>query len=45
MPTWPVRFDGAPPPVELAPLLGEHITQALGDCLALDRGEVEALHE
>jgi hypothetical protein len=24
MPTWPVRFDGAPPPIKPAPLLGEH---------------------
>jgi crotonobetainyl-CoA:carnitine CoA-transferase CaiB-like acyl-CoA transferase len=31
MPTFPVRFDGAAPPVEPAPLLGEHTDQVLGD--------------
>jgi len=44
MPTWPVRFDGAPAPVKPAPLLGEHTTEALGDWLGLDAAEVEALH-
>jgi crotonobetainyl-CoA:carnitine CoA-transferase CaiB-like acyl-CoA transferase len=43
MPTWPVRFDGAPPPVKPAPLLGEHTAETLGDWLGLGAGEVEAL--
>ena len=45
MPTWPVRFDGAPAPVKPAPLLGEHTAEALGDWLGLSTAEVEALHE
>src|SRR5258708_665619 len=45
MPTWPVRFDGAPAPVKPAPLLGEHTAEALGDCLGLSTADVEALHE
>jgi crotonobetainyl-CoA:carnitine CoA-transferase CaiB-like acyl-CoA transferase len=45
MPTWPVRFDGAPAPVKPAPLLGEHTAEALGDWLGLTTAEVEALHE
>jgi formyl-CoA transferase len=43
MPTWPVRFDGAPPPVKPAPLLGEHTKEALGDWLGFDAAAVEAL--
>jgi formyl-CoA transferase len=43
MPTWPVRFDGAPAPVGPAPLLGEHTSGALGDWLGLDPDAVEAL--
>jgi len=27
MPAFPVRFDGAPPPVKPAPLLGEHTAE------------------
>src|SRR5882757_8350384 len=45
MPTWPVRFDGAPAPVKPAPLLGEHTAEALGDWLGLSTADVEALHE
>ena len=45
MPTWPVRFDGAPAPVKPAPLLGEHTAEALGDWLGLSTAEVEVLHE
>ena len=45
MPTWPVRFDGAPPRVKPAPLLGEHTTEALGDWLGLSPAEVAALRE
>jgi len=43
MPTWPVRFDGAPAPVNPAPLLGQHTAEALADWLGLSAGEVEAL--
>ena len=45
MPAWPVRFDGAPPPIKPAPLLGEHTAEALGDWLGLSAAEVEALHK
>jgi crotonobetainyl-CoA:carnitine CoA-transferase CaiB-like acyl-CoA transferase len=43
MPSWPVRFDGAPAPVKPAPLLGEHTAAALGDWLGLGLTEIEAL--
>jgi formyl-CoA transferase len=45
MPTWPVRFDGAPPPINPAPLLGEHTTDVFADWLGLDAAAVEALRE
>src|SRR5204863_5400819 len=45
MPAWPVRFDGAPPPVKPAPLLGEHTAEALHDWLGLDAAAVEALRK
>jgi crotonobetainyl-CoA:carnitine CoA-transferase CaiB-like acyl-CoA transferase len=45
MPTWPVRFDGAPPPINPAPLLGEHTTEVLGEWLHLSRSEIENLRE
>ncbi len=43
MPTFPVRFDGAPAPVKPAPLLGEHTTQVFGDWLGMDARNVETL--
>ncbi|HWO86339.1 MAG TPA: CoA transferase, partial [Stellaceae bacterium] len=33
MPSWPVRFDGRPPKLAPAPLLGQHSTQVFGDWL------------
>jgi len=45
MPTWPVRFDGAPPPIKPAPLLGEHTAEVFRDWLDLDAATVEALHK
>jgi len=45
MPTWPVRFDGAPPPVKPAPLLGEHTAEIFNDWLGLALEEVEELRE
>jgi crotonobetainyl-CoA:carnitine CoA-transferase CaiB-like acyl-CoA transferase len=45
MPTWPVRFDGAPPPINPAPLLGEHTGEVLGDWLGLGAAEVDTLHK
>jgi crotonobetainyl-CoA:carnitine CoA-transferase CaiB-like acyl-CoA transferase len=45
MPTWPVRFDGAPPPINPAPLLGEHTGEVFADWLGLDAAAVEALRD
>ncbi|MGC2200284.1 MAG: CoA transferase, partial [Stellaceae bacterium] len=43
MPTFPVRFDGSPPPVKPAPLLGEHTAEVFGDWLGMNTADVEAL--
>jgi len=43
MPTFPVRFDGAPPKVEPAPLLGEHNGTVFADWLGLSTGDVAGL--
>jgi len=43
VPAWPVRHDGAPPPVKAAPLLGEHSQQVLESWLGLSQGELEGL--
>jgi crotonobetainyl-CoA:carnitine CoA-transferase CaiB-like acyl-CoA transferase len=45
MPTWPVRFDGVPPPIKPAPQLGEHTAEVLGDWLGLEASKVEALRD
>jgi crotonobetainyl-CoA:carnitine CoA-transferase CaiB-like acyl-CoA transferase len=45
MPSWPVRFDGRPPKLEPAPLLGQHSSEVLGDWLGMSAGDVEALKE
>jgi formyl-CoA transferase len=43
MPTFPVRFDGAPPPVKPAPLLGEHTAEVFGEWLGMNDAEVDRL--
>ncbi len=43
MPSWPVRFDGAPPRLEPAPLLGQHSAEVFGDWLGMSKGDIEAL--
>jgi crotonobetainyl-CoA:carnitine CoA-transferase CaiB-like acyl-CoA transferase len=43
MPAWPVRFEGKPPPVSPAPLLGQHSADVLGEWLGLGAGDVEGL--
>jgi formyl-CoA transferase len=43
MPAWPVRFDGKPPKLAPAPLLGQHNTQVLGDWLGISPSDVEHL--
>jgi formyl-CoA transferase len=45
MPTFPVRFDGAPAPVEPSPLLGEHTTEVFSSWLDMSAGDVAALRE
>ena len=43
MPAFPVRFDGAPPPVKPSPLLGEHTAEVFGEWLDISASDVEAL--
>src|SRR5262252_5807169 len=43
MPAFPVRFDGAPPPVKPAPLLGEHTAEVFGEWLGMNDAEVDRL--
>ena len=43
MPGWPVRFDGTPPKLEPAPLLGQHSAEVFGEWLGMSGGDVEAL--
>jgi crotonobetainyl-CoA:carnitine CoA-transferase CaiB-like acyl-CoA transferase len=45
MPTFPVRFDGAPAPVEPSPLLGEHTAQVFGDWLGMSAGDIATLRD
>jgi len=45
MPSWPVRFDGRPPKLEPAPLLGQHNPHVLGEWLGMSAADVEALHK
>jgi crotonobetainyl-CoA:carnitine CoA-transferase CaiB-like acyl-CoA transferase len=45
MPTFPVRFDGAPPKIERSPLLGEHNEAVFGDWLGLDTSDLAALKD
>jgi formyl-CoA transferase len=45
MPTFPVRFDGAPALVEPSPLLGEHTAEVFSAWLDMSAGDVAALRE
>jgi crotonobetainyl-CoA:carnitine CoA-transferase CaiB-like acyl-CoA transferase len=45
MPSWPVRFDGRPPKLEPAPLLGQHSAAVFGEWLGMSAGDVEALRK
>src|SRR5215470_17500620 len=45
MPTFPVRFDGAPPPVKPAPLLGEHTAGVFAEWLGMSAVEVGRLRD
>ena len=40
---WPVRFNGHPPPVTPAPLLGQHSAEALKDWLGMTEEQVATL--
>jgi crotonobetainyl-CoA:carnitine CoA-transferase CaiB-like acyl-CoA transferase len=40
-----VRFDGRPPKLAPAPLLGQHSTQVFGDWLGMSAGDVDALRK
>jgi formyl-CoA transferase len=45
MPTFPVRFDGKPPEIKPAPLLGEHTGEVFGAWLGLAAGDVAGLKD
>jgi crotonobetainyl-CoA:carnitine CoA-transferase CaiB-like acyl-CoA transferase len=45
MPSWPVRFDGAPPQVKPSPLLGQHVDDVLGSWLGMDAKQLAALRQ
>jgi crotonobetainyl-CoA:carnitine CoA-transferase CaiB-like acyl-CoA transferase len=45
IPSWPVRFDGAPPKVKRSPLLGQHVDDVLGSWLGMGDKELAALRE
>jgi crotonobetainyl-CoA:carnitine CoA-transferase CaiB-like acyl-CoA transferase len=45
MPAWPVRFDGKPPQLQPAPLLGQHNETVLADWLGVSPAEVETLKQ
>jgi formyl-CoA transferase len=40
---WPVRFNGKPPVVQRAPLLGEHSAEVLKDWLGMTEQQTDAL--
>ena len=45
MPTFPVRFDGKPPEIKPAPLLGQHTEEVFAAWLRLGAGDVAGLKE
>jgi formyl-CoA transferase len=45
MPSFPVRFDGAPAPVKPSPLLGEHTSEVFADWLGMSAGDVDGLRK
>jgi formyl-CoA transferase len=42
-PTFPVRFDGAPPKIQPSPLLGQHNAEVFGSWLGMSAGDIEGL--
>jgi crotonobetainyl-CoA:carnitine CoA-transferase CaiB-like acyl-CoA transferase len=45
MPTFPVRFDGKPPKIAPAPLLGQHTAEVFGSWLGLSERDVSGLKD
>jgi formyl-CoA transferase len=45
MPTFPVRFDGKPPVVTPAPLLGEHTTEVFAEWLGIGETDLRGLRD
>jgi crotonobetainyl-CoA:carnitine CoA-transferase CaiB-like acyl-CoA transferase len=45
MPTFPVRFDGKPPKIAPAPLLGQHTAEIFGSWLGLSERDVGGLKD
>ncbi|HTV89025.1 MAG TPA: CoA transferase [Stellaceae bacterium] len=45
MPTFPVRFDGKPPKIAPAPLLGQHTAEVFGSWLGLDDTDMRGLKD
>jgi formyl-CoA transferase len=45
MPTFPVHFDGAPPPVTPAPLLGEHTAEVFADWFGISAADLKSLRD
>jgi crotonobetainyl-CoA:carnitine CoA-transferase CaiB-like acyl-CoA transferase len=43
MPSWPVRFDGKPPQLRPAPLLGQHKEEVLREWLGLGAADIAGL--
>jgi crotonobetainyl-CoA:carnitine CoA-transferase CaiB-like acyl-CoA transferase len=41
--SWPVRFDGKPPPIKPAPALGQHSAEVLKDWLGIGEEQAAAL--
>ena len=42
-PTFPVRFDGAPPKLGRSPLLGEHNSDVFGEWLGMSAGDIAGM--
>jgi len=45
MPSWPVRFDGHPPRLAPAPLLGQHSAEVFGEWLGMSAGDLDAMRK
>ena len=45
MPAFPVRFDGSPPPVKPAPLLGEHNPDVFAEWLGMSSADLKSLRD